>query len=285
MITFPNAKINLGLFITDKRSDGYHNIESLFYPINITDVLEAGSFEEKSPLLQISGITIEGNTDANLVSKAVQTIAHYLTETGQNDQLKSLNLIRFNLHKIIPTGAGLGGGSADGTFALKMIDELLSLNLETSTLEKMALKLGSDCPFFVQNTPALVKGRGEIIEKFDLDLSGYQLILIHPGIHISTQEAYSEIQPRSSSINWKTIQKETIFEWSKTLSNDFENTVFKRYPKIKELKASLYLQGAVYAQMSGSGSAVYGIFKNETKLESLQEELKNYPYSTFSCSL
>ncbi len=285
MITFPNAKINLGLFITDKRSDGYHNIESLFYPINITDVLEAGSFEEKSPLLQISGITIEGNTDANLVSKAVQTIAHYLTETGQNDQLKSLNLIRFNLHKIIPTGAGLGGGSADGTFALKMIDELLSLNLETTTLEKMALKLGSDCPFFVQNTPALVKGRGEIIEKFDLDLSGYQLILIHPGIHISTQEAYSEIQPRSSSINWKSIQKETIFEWSKALSNDFENTVFKRYPKIKELKASLYLQGAVYAQMSGSGSAVYGIFKNETKLESLQEELKNYPYSTFSCSL
>jgi 4-diphosphocytidyl-2-C-methyl-D-erythritol kinase len=285
LITFPNAKINLGLFITDKRSDGYHNIESLFYPINITDVLEAGSFEEKSPLLQISGITIEGNTDANLVSKAVQTIAHYLTETGQNDQLKSLNLIRFNLHKIIPTGAGLGGGSADGTFALKMIDELLSLNLETTTLEKMALKLGSDCPFFVQNTPALVKGRGEIIEKFDLDLSGYQLILIHPGIHISTQEAYSEIQPRSSSINWKSIQKETIFEWSKALSNDFENTVFKRYPKIKELKASLYLQGAVYAQMSGSGSAVYGIFKNETKLESLQEELKNYPYSTFSCSL
>ena len=285
MITFPNAKINLGLFITDKRSDGYHNIESLFYPINITDVLEAGSFEEKSPLLQISGITIEGNTDSNLVSKAVQTIVHYLTETGQNDKLKSLNLIRFNLHKIIPTGAGLGGGSADGTFALKMMDELLSLNLETSTLEKMALKLGSDCPFFVQNTPALVKGRGEIIEKFDLDLSGYQLILIHPGIHISTQEAYSEIQPRSSSINWKSIQKETIFEWSKTLSNDFENTVFKRYPKIKELKASLYLQGAIYAQMSGSGSAVYGIFKNETKLESLQEELKNYRYSTFSCSL
>ncbi len=285
MITFPNAKINLGLFITDKRSDGYHNIESLFYPIKITDVLEAGSFEEKSPLLQISGITIEGNTDSNLVSKAVQTIVHYLTETGQNDKLKSLNLIRFNLHKIISTGAGLGGGSADGTFALKMMDELLSLNLETSTLEKMALKLGSDCPFFVQNTPALVKGRGEIIEKFDLDLSGYQLVLIHPGIHISTQEAYSEIQPRSSSINWKSIQKENIFEWSKILSNDFENTVFKRYPKIKELKASLYLQGAIYAQMSGSGSAVYGIFKNETKLESIQEELKNYPYSTFSCSL
>ena len=170
MITFPNAKINLGLFITDKRPDGYHNIESLFYPINITDILEAGSFQKKSPLLQISGITIEGNTDSNLVSKAVQTIAHYLTETEQNDKLKSLNLIRFNLHKIIPTGAGLGGGSADGTFALKMIDELLSLNLETSTLQKMALKLGSDCPFFVQNTPALVKGRGDIIEKFDLDL-------------------------------------------------------------------------------------------------------------------
>lgn len=285
MITFPNAKINLGLFITDKRPDGYHNIESLFYPIKITDALEAGTFEEKSPILQISGITIEGNTDSNLISKAVQVIAYYLTEEGQDDKLKSLNRIRFNLHKIIPTGAGLGGGSADGTFALKMIDELLSLNLEASTLEKMALKLGSDCPFFVQNTPALVKGRGEIIEKFDLDLSEYQLVLVHPGIHISTQEAYSEIQPKSSPINWKSIQKENIFEWSKTLSNDFESTVFKRHPKIKELKASLYLQGAIYAQMSGSGSAVFGIFKNESKIDSLLEEMKSYSYTTFSCSL
>lgn len=285
MITFPNAKINLGLFITDKRSDGYHNIESIFYPIKISDVLEAGFFDTNSPFLQISGIQIEGNSDSNLVSKAVQLFIPYLNEKGLSDKLTQLNSIRFYLHKVIPTGAGLGGGSADGTFALKMVNELLDLKLTSSTLEKMALELGSDCPFFVQNAPALVKGRGEIMEKFDFDLSEFQLVLVHPGIHVSTKEAYSQIVPKASEMNWKTIQKANIYDWSKTLINDFESTVFKKFPKIKELKESLYSSGAIYAQMSGSGSAVYGIFDKKTELNFLEKFTSQSGFKVFTCDL
>lgn len=285
MITFPNAKINLGLFITDKRSDGYHSIESVFYPIRINDILEVGVFEKISPVLQITGIAIEGDSDQNLVSKSIRLIHDYLLKNNLLDRSDALASLRFNLHKIIPTGAGLGGGSADGTFALKAINEILSLNLTTETLEKMALELGSDCPFFVKNQPALVKGRGEIIEKFDLDLSGYHLILIHPGIHISTQEAYSEVRPQASKIDWKTIQKGTIKDWSKTLNNDFESTVFKNYMKIKEIKDSLYQRGAIYAQMSGSGSAVYGIFDQKQELDFLPEFTTRPGFKLFQCDL
>jgi len=285
VITFPNAKINLGLFITDKRSDGYHNIESIFYPIKISDILESGFFDVKSPILQTFGIEIEGSLDSNLVSKAVQLFSEYLKEKGLSEKLDQLHSIRFYLQKIIPTGAGLGGGSADGTFALKMINELLALNLETSILEKMALKLGSDCAFFVQNTPALVKGRGEIIEKFDLDLSGFQLVLIHPGIHVSTANAYSGVQPKTSKINWNSIQKENIYDWSKTLSNDFEVTVFKQFPKINTLKESLYSHGAIYAQMSGSGSAVYGIFDKKKELDFIEKYPTQSDFKVFICDL
>lgn len=285
MITFPNAKINLGLFITDKRSDGYHNIESIFYPIKISDILEAGFFDNSSPILQISGIQIEGNLDSNLVSKSIELVSQYLIENGLTEKTSRLKYLRFNLHKIIPTGAGLGGGSADGTFALKMINDLLSLNLETSILEKMALKLGSDCPFFVQNSPALVKGRGEIIENTDLDLSGFQLVLVHPGIHVSTANAYSGVQPKASQMNWESIKKGNIYDWSKTLSNDFEVTVFKQFPKINELKVSLYTKGAIYAQMSGSGSAVYGIFDKKKELDFLETFSSQANFKVFTCDL
>jgi len=285
VITFPNAKINIGLFITDKRHDGYHNIESIFYPIKITDVLEAGFFDFNSPLLQISGIEIDGNTDSNLVSKAVHLIENYLKNNSKTDKLTTLKSIRFYLHKTIPTGAGLGGGSADGTFALKIINDLLELNLNNSILENMALQLGSDCPFFIQNTPSLVKGRGEILENFELDLREYQLVLVHPGIHISTSIAYSGVSPKKVDFDWNKINVNNISDWQNILSNDFEKNVFIQYPEIEKIKNSFYKHNAVYAQMSGSGSAVYGIFKNETKLESLQEEIKNYPYSTFLCAL
>lgn len=285
MVTFPNAKINLGLFITDKRPDGYHSIESVFYPIKISDVLEAGFFDSSDSLLQISGISIEGSSDQNLVTKAVALIQDYLNENQLSERISELNKIRFYLHKNIPTGAGLGGGSADGSFALKMLNQILSLNISSEKLEKMALKLGSDCPFFIKNQPALIKGRGEIIQNFDLNLAGFKLVLIHPGIHISTAEAYSNVKPKPSKIEWNNIRKDNISTWNNTLSNNFETSVFEKYPKIKSLKLLLHKGGAFYSQMSGSGSAVFGIFEADHSLNFVQELKTDSNHKVFTCVL
>lgn len=283
MVVFPNAKINLGLCVTEKRNDGYHNIESIFYPIPFNDILEIGYFQnENNQKLNSFGVKIEGDDKNNLILKAYSILVDYLREN--NDKKVAIEKLSFALQKIIPTGAGLGGGSADGTFTLKMINQFLDLKISDTELEKLALQLGSDCPFFVKNQPAFVKGRGEILEPFSLDLSKYYFVLIHPGIHVSTAVAYQNIQPGPANMDWNSIGKTEVREWATILRNDFEKTVFEKHPEIKSIKEKLYELGAAYAQMSGSGSAVYGLFEREITKEIIQKEFPAH-YSIFTFSL
>lgn len=285
MVVFPNAKINLGLCVTEKRNDGYHNIESIFYPIPFNDILETGYFQnENNKKLLVSGIEIDGDDNSNLILKAYQILDGYLREKSNQEKRSELEKISFVLHKIIPTGAGLGGGSADGTYTLRMINQFLELNISEEELEKLALQLGSDCPFFVKNQPTFVKGRGEILEPYKIDLSHYFFVLIHPGIHVSTADAYQNIQPHAANIDWTSISKTAVKDWKNILRNDFEKTVFEKYPEIKFIKEKLYDLGADYSQMSGSGSAVFGLFENEIMKEKLQKEFPSH-YSIFTCSL
>lgn len=282
MVVFPNAKINIGLCITGKRNDGYHNIESIFYPVPITDILEIVPLEE-GDRFNFYGTKIEGDLEKNLIVKATTEMRKALILDYDPSKQGQVLKFSFHLQKIIPTGAGLGGGSADGTYTLKALNRLLDLNLKVGHMEEIALKLGSDCPFFVRNKPALVSGRGENVEHIDLDLSNYHLVLIHPGIHISTTEAYQNIITQPSKINWQSTVKKPISEWKNHLRNDFEKTIFEKHPEIKSIKEKLYEIGADYAQMSGSGSAVYGLFKDEKDKEFIQKEFKP-SYSIFTCS-
>ncbi len=250
MISFPNANINLGLHITSKRADGYHNFDRCFYPIPLYDVLEI--IEANETTLNTSGLDIDGSHSDNLIWKAYNLLK----------QDYDLSALEIHLLKKIPMGAGMGGGSADGAFMLKLLNEYFKLGLNTKELEKYALQLGSDCPFFVENTAKHVTGRGEIMEPIDLDLKGYWLALIYPGIHISTKEAYSGIVPDNTRASVKEIiEKEPIENWNSLLANDFENTAFKNHPELASYKNELYELGAIYAAMTGSGSTMFGIFK------------------------
>jgi len=251
MISFPNAKINLGLNIVGKREDGYHNIESCFYPIpwhDSLEIVEANDFSFHS-----YGLEIPGDTASNLCVKA------YLLLKEAFD----IPPVAIHLLKKIPMGAGLGGGSADGAFALKLIDDLFKLELTDAQLEAYALQLGSDCPFFIQNMVATAKGRGEQLKPTNLDLKGHYLAIHNPGIHISTKKAYAGITPSPPSHSVTDILQKPISDWKNYLMNDFENSIFPHYPKIEKLKHEMYMEGALYASMTGSGSTVYGIFEEE----------------------
>ncbi|MGM0582278.1 MAG: 4-(cytidine 5'-diphospho)-2-C-methyl-D-erythritol kinase [Bacteroidota bacterium] len=252
MLTFPNAKINLGLNITSKREDGYHDIESCFYPIPQKDALEI--IPAKKPSFETTGLKIPGHSNDNLVLKAYE-----LLKTDFN--LSPVDII---LHKNIPMGAGMGGGSADGAVMLTLLNEYYNLEISTKKLEEYALQLGSDCPFFIENKPKLVSGRGEIFENTKLNLSGHYLALVYPGIHISTAEAYSGIKPQKPEISIKEIiEKHPIEDWKGLLKNDFEKGVFEKYPQLSKIKNKFYNDGAVYASMTGSGSAIFGLFKEK----------------------
>ena len=265
MICFPNAKINIGLQITEKRPDGYHNIDSVFYPIAIKDILEVlpGSPEQQEPIcFQSSGIEIPGNTSDNLCVKAAKLLL---------DDFPHLDKLRIHLHKIIPMGAGIGGGSADGAFTLRLINDKFGLNLSQSQLIDYASALGSDCPFFILNKPCLARGRGEILEPLELDLQGFRILLINPGIHINTGWAFSRIDIRNNHFPLKKAITLPMDEWRQHIENDFEKVVFSEYPVIESVKEMLYQNGAIYASMSGSGSSVYGIF--EDNLASFQPKI------------
>ncbi len=254
MIVFPNAKINLGLAITERRNDGYHTIETVFCPIGWNDVVEVVEQSEKK---------------VGTVLKVTGTLAHAVTQ--QNIVLKASALIRkkyklphfqIHLHKVIPSGAGLGGGSADAVFFLKLINEKFELGISQHELLEMALKLGSDCPFFVYNKPMFAKGRGEELEEIKLELKGYKILVVNPGIHCPTKRAFEGIVPAQPKMSIKKcVTTLPIEEWRKHLFNDFETKIFQNYPTISELKNKMYADGAVYASMSGSGSSVYGIFE------------------------
>jgi 4-diphosphocytidyl-2-C-methyl-D-erythritol kinase len=263
MVTFPNAKINLGLNITEKRTDGYHNIESVFYPIAWCDALEMVKADSFS--FQSSGLEIPGNQDGNLICRAYRILEGkgYFKEFSVN----------IHLHKLLPMGAGIGGGSADGAFALKMLNELFGLDLGIKELETLAEKLGSDCPFFIENKPKFCFGKGNEFEEINISLKGKCMVLVNPQIHISTAEAYSGVRPTKTELKIKDIVSGSISVWKDTLKNDFEAKIIENHPKIGHIKDSLYRNGAIYASMTGSGSTVFGIF--DEKVDVLEEKFPN----------
>jgi 4-diphosphocytidyl-2-C-methyl-D-erythritol kinase len=256
VVFFPNCKLNLGLNIIRKRADGYHDVETVFYPISLCDAIEiidAGNFQ-----FSTSGETIHGEQQDNLCIKAYQLL---------KKDFPQLPAIRMHLHKHIPSGAGLGGGSADAAFTLKLCDRKFGLRLSNEKLIEYALQLGSDCPFFIINKPCFATGRGECLETIDLDISDHKFLVVNPRIHISTAEAFSLITPQQPSRSIKEIIHQPMETWKSELKNNFEEFIFKKYPEIKKIKEDLYAAGAVYSSMSGSGSTVYGIFRKENNLQ------------------
>ncbi|HRX13146.1 MAG TPA: 4-(cytidine 5'-diphospho)-2-C-methyl-D-erythritol kinase [Draconibacterium sp.] len=257
MIVFPNAKINIGLNVVSKREDGFHNLETIFYPVKLSDALEFAEADETC--LTNSGIQIESDQKDNLIIKA-----YGLLKANFN-----LPNLKFHLHKIIPFGAGLGGGSSDAAFTLKMLNEYFSLGLTTEELENYAGQIGADCPFFIRNKPIFATGIGNKFHNIELNLSDYEIIILKPNISVSTPEAYKNVIPRNPKYRLTEIVKTPIDNWKNLIVNDFEKSIYSKYPQIAELKQLLYSLGASYASMSGSGSAVFGIFRH------LPTELKN----------
>ena len=262
MINFPNAKINIGLNIIEKRQDGFHSIQSIFYPVGLCDALEVienTDVNNKEPIIFTStGIEIPGNSNDNLCCKAYYLIA-------KDYQLPS---VKTHLHKHIPIGAGLGGGSADAAFFIRLMNDKFELGLAWGEMHHYARQLGSDCSFFVSNKPAFAEGKGDEFESIRLDLSNYHIALIYSNIHINTAKAYSGVLPKHPKRSLENdILNLPIEQWKDYIHNDFEDSIFPQFPEIKRIKEQLYSLGASYAAMSGSGSTVYGIFKNQPNLK------------------
>jgi 4-diphosphocytidyl-2-C-methyl-D-erythritol kinase len=260
VIVFPNCKINLGLHIIRKRSDSYHDIETVFYPLNLNDALElipsSNTIDEL--VFSSSGIELDNSKTANLCIKAFELLAK---------DFKQVSNIKMHLHKTIPVSAGLGGGSADAAFTLKLLNQKFNLGLTTEKLLDYSLQLGSDCPFFIINKPCIATGRGEFLESISIDLSNYKFIIVNPDIEISTAWAFSKLVISSHQNVLKKIIQQPVDTWRTDLANDFEKIIFEHFPMVKEIKEGLYKAGAVYSSMSGSGSTVYGIFPKQTKIE------------------
>lgn len=260
MICFPNAKINLGLHITSKRPDGYHNLETVFYPIGWKDVLEVILSSSDQPFrLFTKGLEIQGSVENNLIIKAYRLLANE----------KEIPPIDIHFLKKIPFGAGLGGGSSDAAFMLKLLNDAFELQYTDAELEKRAAMLGADCAFFVRNQPAFACGIGNILTDMAIDLSAYTLAVVKPPVTVSTQEAYALVTPQQPQQSLLEIISQPVSEWREILKNDFEPSVFAKYPEIRAIKEKLYHHGAIYASMSGSGSSVFGIFEHEIDLPSL----------------
>ena len=250
MISFPNCKINLGLYVTQKRPDGYHDIETIFLPVQLKDVLEIVPSTE-TKLVQ-TGLPVAGNVDDNLVWKAYKLLSAYFPT-----KIPTLDIY---LHKVIPMGAGMGGGSADGSFMLRLLNDYCQLKLTDEQLAALALQLGSDCPFFIYNTPQFATGRGELMIPIELSLSSYSIQLICPKVHVSTAAAFSAITPHPAPYDLRQLHTLAIEQWKEYVTNDFEEGVFLMHPVLANIKQQLYEQGALYAAMSGTGSTVFGIF-------------------------
>jgi 4-diphosphocytidyl-2-C-methyl-D-erythritol kinase len=248
MIAFPNAKINLGLHITEKRPDGFHNLETVFLPVGWSDVLEFVVADELE--LTTTGIQISGSIESNLVIKAYRLL--------QKDF--GLPALKIHLHKSIPSGAGLGGGSSDGAFMLRLLNKTFNLKLSEDKLLDYSAVLGSDCPFFIVNKPVYATGRGELMNIIDLTLNGRFVLLVKPPIEVSTAKAFQFVVPKKSSVSLVELLKLPIAEWKDQMINQFEQSVFQHYPEIGTLKQKFYELGAEYASMSGSGSCVFGLF-------------------------
>jgi 4-diphosphocytidyl-2-C-methyl-D-erythritol kinase len=283
MIVFPNAKINLGIRVLRKRSDGFHDLETIFYPIPLCDVLEITPFNEKAALIgaefvsstvqvglqsggffiwSCSGNTIEGDINSNLCVRAFRLF-------------DSVHPVRphyyVHLHKVIPSGAGLGGGSSDASFLLKTLNQLEGSPLNNEKLAEMSLQLGSDCPFFIENSPALAFGRGEVLRKIHIDLKGYRLLLVKPPVHIATPEAFRNVKMSEPLFENSPDLMLDVQKWQTSLINSFEDHVFRNYPEVKAIKNKMLESGAVYASMSGSGSSVFGLFTETVRIDFSEE--------------
>jgi 4-diphosphocytidyl-2-C-methyl-D-erythritol kinase len=256
MIVFPNAKINIGLNILNKRSDGYHDLETLFFPIGLKDALEFVENNSNQVNLSLSGIPMDVAVENNIVLKAYRLLASNVKLPG----------IDIHLHKVIPFGAGLGGGSSDAAFLLVALNDYFELRLSKEKLKHFALMLGADCSFFIENKPSLATGIGEILNNVEINLNGYYIMLIKPPFNVFTRDAYLNITPTIQEFSLIDALKKNPEEWPGIVKNDFETTVFKAYPEIEFIKQTLQNQGAVYASMSGSGSSVYGLFKSDPDL-------------------
>lgn len=288
MVVFPNCKINIGLHVVRKRADGYHDLETIFYPLHLRDALEVVkrktenpnstnqtssdpdiSREEIKPVtLHMSGLPVQGKPEDNLCIKAYHLLQQHYPQLADIDMY---------LHKAIPMGAGLGGGSADGAFTLQLLNEKFQLNISREKLLDFSLQLGSDCPFFIINKPCYATGRGELLQAVQLDLSAYSFLVVHPGVHINTAWAFSQLTPAPSSQSLTDIIQQPVSNWRSVLKNDFEAPVCKQHPDLQAIPQKLYEAGALYASMTGSGSCFYGIFPKE-QLPALQWPA---PYAVF----
>lgn len=268
MITFPIAKINLGLNVVEKRPDGYHNLETVFYPVPIKDALEVYPMEADFPSdvdcdLKVTNIHIEGDEQKNLVVKAYNLL---------KQDFPTLPRIHTHLYKGIPTQAGMGGGSSDCGFMITLLNSQFQLGLSQQQMINYAAKLGADCAFFIVNTPSYAEGIGEILSPVDLDLSGWYLSVVRPAIPVSTREAFSLITPSHPTKNCRDVVMQPIETWREDLTNDFEKSVFALHPEIGAIKDQLYEMGAVYAAMSGSGSSLFGLFTTPPELDVFYQE-------------
>lgn len=256
MILYPNAKINIGLKVLNKRPDGYHNISSVFYPIALSDILEFIPTSVNEFEFSQTGIQIDGNPDDNLCVK----VYHFFRKEFD------IPILKIHLHKNIPTQAGLGGGSSDAAFFIKGINKYFNLDLTINKMKEIALQFGSDCPFFIENKPSKVSGRGEVLQLFQLDLSMYHIIIVKPQISISTAMAYSSIIPDAYPIDFSVLLEQPIDSWEGKVENDFETFAFAKFTELKKIKNKLLQHGAIFSQMTGSGSAIYGIFTKQIEI-------------------
>jgi 4-diphosphocytidyl-2-C-methyl-D-erythritol kinase len=257
MICFPNAKINLGLHITEKRADGFHNIETVFYPIGWKDALETienKTYRRGAPRinLRVTGVKV-GSSRNNLVVKAYQLLgAHY-----------DLPPVKAHLHKVIPMGAGLGGGSADGAFLINLLNDKFALDIPEEKRKEFASQLGSDCAFFIGGKPVFASGRGDVFSPIKIDLGNYFMVVVYPGIHSNTALAYKGVKPVKSEMPLQDVIAGGIDSWRHNLVNDFEKSIFSRFPELENIKEKFYRKGALYASMSGSGSSMFAIFEQK----------------------
>lgn len=254
MIVYPNAKINIGLNVVEKRSDGYHNLETVFYPIGLQDILEIQELDTDVPecgyRLKVTGTLLDGSPEDNLVVRAFKLLKRDF----------DLPPVSIGLYKHIPTGAGLGGGSADAAFTVKTLNDRFKLGLTTQQMEDYCAQLGADCPFFIQNTPVFATGIGNVFHSIDINLKYKYLVLVKPDVFVSTKDAYAKVKVQRPERQLPELLSQPIDTWKDTIVNDFEPSVFAKYPEIAAIKDKLYDLGAVYASMSGSGSSVFGIF-------------------------
>ena len=264
MIVYPNAKINIGLNVVEKRPDGYHNLETVFYPIGLQDILEIQELETDVPdsgyRLKVTGTVLDGSPEDNLVVRAFKLLK------------KDFDLppVSIGLYKHIPTGAGLGGGSADAAFTVKTLNERFKLGLSIGQMEDYCTQLGADCPFFIQNKPMFATGIGNVFQPIELNLKYKQLVLVKPDTFVSTKDAYAKVKVQHPEKRLPELLSAPIETWKDTVVNDFEASVLSKYPEIAAIKDKMYDLGAVYASMSGSGSSVFGIF--EDPVDNVDEE-------------